>query len=73
MPSTDSFLGIYLLPSFSITRALGGLFYGAYIHRRKGREGNIIVLASGLVLGESIASLVNVALTALRAPELGSK
>jgi len=56
-----------------MTRALGGVFYWAHTHRRKGREGNIIVLASGLVLGESVASLVNVAFTALRASELGGK
>ncbi len=73
MPSTDSSPGVYLMPSFSMTRALGGVFYWAYTHRRKGREGNIIVLASGLVLGESVASLVNVAFTALRASELGGK
>ncbi len=62
---TNSSPGIYLLQSFSITRALGGLFYLALTHRRGGIRGGIIVLASGLVLGESVASLVNVAFTAL--------
>lgn len=60
--------GIYNLPSFTITRALGGLFYK---RRNKGREGNIMVLASGLVLGEAIASLATLALTAAHAPQLG--
>ncbi|KAF2240748.1 OPT superfamily oligopeptide transporter [Trematosphaeria pertusa] len=71
IPSGVSFaIGIYLLPSFSITRALGGLFYSAYTQRRKDREGNLIILASGLVLGESIASLVNLGLSALNVPKL---
>lgn len=63
--------GIYNLPSFTITRALGGLFFAAYKRRNKGREGNIMVLASGLVLGETIASLATLALTAAHAPQLG--
>lgn len=52
-------------------RALGGLFFVVYKRRNKGREGNIMVLASGLVLGESIASLASLALTAAHAPQLG--
>ena len=31
------------------------------------------ILASGLVLGESLASLLSLALTALRTPQLGGK
>jgi uncharacterized oligopeptide transporter (OPT) family protein len=61
------------MPSFTITRALGGLFFWAHKRRNEGREGNIMVLASGLVLGESIASLVTLALTAAHAPQLGDQ
>lgn len=60
-------------PSFSITRAFGGLFYMTYKYHKKGREGNVIILASGLVLGESVASLVNVAFTGLRGRDVGAK
>ena len=66
-------LGIYNTPSFTITRAVGGIFYWAYKRRRGGLESNIIVVASGLILGESVASLTSLALTAMRAPQLGGK
>lgn len=44
----------------------------AYKQRNKGREGNIMVHASGLMLGEAIASLATLAQTAAHAPQLGS-
>ena len=69
--SIDTSLGIYNLPSFTIARAIGGIFYWLYCRHKKGQEGNIIVLASGLVLGESVASLVNLALKAMHSPQLG--
>lgn len=53
-------------------RALRGLVFWAYERHRRGTKGHIIVLASGLVLGESVASLVGLALTAMRAPQLGN-
>jgi uncharacterized oligopeptide transporter (OPT) family protein len=69
--SINASLGIYNMPSFTIARAIGGVFYWVYCRRNKGQEGNIIVLASGLVLGESVASLVNLALKAMHSPQLG--
>ena len=70
---TKAMLGVYISPSFSTTRALRGLYYQASNYRRKARDCNAIVFASGLVLGESLASLLNVVLTALRAPKLRPK
>lgn len=61
------------MPFFTITRALGGLIFWAYKRHNKGREGTIMILASGLVLGESVASLVTLALTAAHVPQLGGK
>ncbi|KAM7205140.1 OPT superfamily oligopeptide transporter [Naviculisporaceae sp. PSN 640] len=55
-------IGIYLLPSFSIIRALGGLLSAAYLHLTKDHRGSTVVFASGLVLGESLSSLVTVLL-----------
>lgn len=60
------------MPSFPLARAAGGVFVWAVKRHQKGREGNIIILASGLVLGESVASLVKLALAAVNAPQLGS-
>lgn len=66
-----SCLGIYLLPSFIIPRALGGVFYWFYTRKANAKKDKIIMVASGMILGESIASLVSVALTAAGAPRLG--
>ncbi|KAK0665241.1 putative oligopeptide transporter [Cercophora samala] len=67
IPTGVSFaIGIYNTPSFTITRIMGGLFYWAYAkyRRGKGKENNdILVLASGLVLGESVAGLTGIAST----------
>ena len=64
--------GIYNTPSFTITRAVGGIFYWVYKRRCGGRGSNILVLASGLVLGESVASLTSLVVTAMRGPQLGA-
>ncbi|PGH19535.1 hypothetical protein AJ80_03870 [Polytolypa hystricis UAMH7299] len=72
IPSGVSFaLGIYNVPSVTITRTLGGILFWVHKQRSGGRDGSIMILASGLVLGESIASLVTLALTAAHAPKLG--
>lgn len=59
--------------SFTLARAAGEVFFWAYKRRNKGREGNIIILANELVLGESIASLISLALTVLQAPKFGGR
>ncbi|KAK0645770.1 OPT oligopeptide transporter protein-domain-containing protein [Cercophora newfieldiana] len=72
IPTGVSFaIGMYNTPSFTITRAVGGLFCWAYKRSRNGCEDSIMVLASGLVLGESVASLTGLALLAMHAPQLG--
>ncbi|KAH8719521.1 OPT oligopeptide transporter protein-domain-containing protein [Phaeosphaeriaceae sp. PMI808] len=55
VPSGVSFaMGIYLMPSFSITRAIDG------------HADNIILLASGLVIGEAVTGFLSVVLATLR-------
>ena len=61
--ASDMQLGIYNTPSFTITRALGGLIYWLYKKRNGGNAGDIALLASGLVLGESVASLAILAVS----------
>jgi uncharacterized oligopeptide transporter (OPT) family protein len=61
------------MPSYTLARVAGGIFVWVFKKRNNGREGNIIILASGMILGESIASLVSLVLTAAQAPKLGSK
>ncbi|KAK4202791.1 putative oligopeptide transporter [Triangularia verruculosa] len=61
IPTGVSFaIGIYNTPSFTITRIMGGVYYWAYtrLRQKKGRENDdILVFASGLVVGEPVASL----------------
>ncbi|KAI1819344.1 OPT superfamily oligopeptide transporter [Xylaria intraflava] len=65
IPSGVSFaIGIYNTPSFTITRAIGGLLYHIYKKRNKG-EGDIIVFSSGLILGESVTNIAILCLTTL--------
>ncbi|KAK4674859.1 OPT superfamily [Podospora pseudopauciseta] len=67
IPTGVSFaIGIYNTPSFTITRIMGAVFYWACANfgREKGRKNNdLLVLASGLVLGESVASLTGLVST----------
>jgi OPT family oligopeptide transporter len=54
-------VGMYNVPSFTIARTIGGLFDLWW--RKQGKDGtNIIILASGLILGEGVFSIVNLVL-----------
>jgi OPT family oligopeptide transporter len=62
--------GMYNTPSFTLARTIGGLI-SLWWRRWKGRsETPIIVLASGLILGEGLFSIVNLALASLKVPHL---
>ncbi len=61
---------MYNVPSFTMARTIGGLV-SWYWCRYKGRqETPVIVLASGLILGEGVFSIVNLALASVRVPHL---
>jgi uncharacterized oligopeptide transporter (OPT) family protein len=63
-------LGMYNTPSFTLARTMGGLI-SLWWRRWKGRsETPIIVLASGLILGEGLFSIVNLLLASLKVPHL---
>jgi OPT family oligopeptide transporter len=63
-------LGMYNTPSFTLARTIGGLI-SLWWRRWKGRsETPIIVLASGLILGEGLFSIVNLLLASLHVPHL---
>jgi uncharacterized oligopeptide transporter (OPT) family protein len=70
---TDDLLGIYLLPSFTLSRTLGGIFTWIWIRRVPSKKSYIELIGSGLILGETIASLGDLALTAINAPQIGPK
>ncbi|KAF3928516.1 hypothetical protein ABW21_db0200912 [Orbilia brochopaga] len=57
-------IGMYNTPSFTLARVLGGLAEGWW-RRRRGKAGEtaLILVASGAIIGEGLASLVNLGLT----------
>lgn len=62
--------GMYNTPSFTLARTIGGLI-SLWWRRWKGRtETPIIVLASGLILGEGLFSIMNLLLASLNVPHL---
>ena len=63
-------VGMYTTPSFSIPRAIGGFLSRWYMWRYKTGENTIIVVSSGLILGEGIVSMVNLGLASARVPHL---
>ena len=63
-------IGMYNPPSFTLARAIGGLFSLWWTHYRRLDETKITVLASGLVLGEGIISIVNLMLAFVDVPHL---
>ncbi|XP_014561033.1 hypothetical protein COCVIDRAFT_34064 [Bipolaris victoriae FI3] len=63
-------VGMYNTPSFTLARTVGGLI-SLWWRRWKGRsETPIIVLASGLILGEGLLSIMNLLLASLNVPHL---
>ncbi|KAF2175358.1 oligopeptide transporter-like protein [Zopfia rhizophila CBS 207.26] len=71
IPGGVSFaIGIYNLPSFTIARVIGaGIAW--YHSTRLGKEKEVLVmLACGLILGEGLLSIVNLALSAAKVPHL---
>ncbi|USP81413.1 hypothetical protein yc1106_08687 [Curvularia clavata] len=63
-------VGMYNTPSFTLARTIGGLI-SLWWRRWKGRsETPIVVLASGLILGEGLFSIVNLLLASLKVPHL---
>src|SRR4051812_14612647 len=63
-------VGMYNVPSFTLARAVGGfvnLYWRVYKHNS---ETTIVVLASGLILGEGVVSILNLALASAKVPHL---
>ncbi|KAH8684715.1 oligopeptide transporter-like protein [Tricladium varicosporioides] len=63
-------VGMYNVPSFTLARAIGGFINYYWKSYRKREETPIVVLASGLILGEGVVSIVNLALASAGIPHL---
>ncbi|MCJ1335081.1 hypothetical protein MMC09_000347 [Bachmanniomyces sp. S44760] len=63
-------IGMYNVPSFTLARTIGGLITWYWRFYRHREEAPLIVLASGLILGEGVASILNLLLANFNVPHL---
>ncbi|KIW07672.1 uncharacterized protein PV09_01612 [Verruconis gallopava] len=63
-------VGMYNTPSFTLARAIGGIIQLYWTKYMKRNETPIIVLASGLILGEGLFSIVNLLLASAHVSHL---
>lgn len=63
-------VGMYNVPSFTLARAIGGLmawYWKTYLGRQ---ETPLVVVASGLVLGEGVVSILSLGMASMGVPHL---
>ncbi|KAF2185531.1 OPT superfamily oligopeptide transporter [Zopfia rhizophila CBS 207.26] len=58
-------IGIYATPSFSLPRAVGGLLNWMYLRRHPEGKTTVYIVASGLIVGEGVMSIVSLFLRSL--------
>ena len=63
-------VGMYNTPSFTLARTVGGIINWYWCSYRREEETPVVVLASGLILGEGLVSIVNLLLASLKVPHL---
>ncbi|KAL6715166.1 OPT superfamily [Lecanora helva] len=63
-------VGMYNVPSFTLARTMGGLINWYWRIYKQREDTPVIVLASGLILGEGLISIVNLGLASLKVPHL---
>jgi OPT family oligopeptide transporter len=63
-------VGMYNTPSFTLARTVGGIISLWWMQWLGRGETKVIVLASGLILGEGVVSILNLILASLAVPHL---
>ncbi|KAJ9610408.1 OPT super [Cladophialophora chaetospira] len=63
-------VGMYNTPSFTLARTAGGVISLWWIQWKGRGETRVVVLASGLILGEGVVSILNLILASLSVPHL---
>ncbi|KAI9746171.1 MAG: hypothetical protein M1818_000852 [Claussenomyces sp. TS43310] len=63
-------IGMYNVPSFTLARSIGGILNWYWLQHLGREETPIVILASGLVLGEGVVSIVNLLMASLKIPHL---
>jgi len=61
---------MYNVPSFTLARAIGGFANYYWLSIRRGHDTPLVILASGLVLGEGVVSIVNLLLASANVPHI---
>ena len=61
---------MYNVPSFTLARTIGGLLNWYWRIYRRREDTPVIVLASGLILGEGVVSILNLLLASMHVPHL---
>lgn len=61
---------MYNVPSFTLARTVGGIVNWYWRIYRQQEDTPVIVLASGLILGEGLVSIINLLLASLEVPHL---
>jgi OPT family oligopeptide transporter len=61
-------IGIYTTPSFTLARVIGGFLNYWYLRRYPTNGTDVTLLASGLVIGEGLTSIINLVLARLHIP-----
>jgi OPT family oligopeptide transporter len=63
-------VGMYNTPSFTLARTAGGIISLWWINWKRRGETTVVVLASGLILGEGVVSILNLILASMGVPHL---
>lgn len=63
-------VGMYNPPSFTLTRAIGGALSWYWNVYRLKDESVLVILASGLILGEGVLSILNLILASVKVPHM---
>ena len=63
-------VGMYNTPSFTLARTVGGVVTLWWVQWKGRNETRVIVLASGLILGEGVVSILNLIMASMRVPHL---
>ena len=63
-------VGMYNVPSFTLARAVGGIIHWYWCSYHGHDDTPVIVLASGLILGEGVVSILNLGLASFGVPHL---
>jgi uncharacterized oligopeptide transporter (OPT) family protein len=61
---------MYNVPSFTLARSIGGILNWYWRSYLKREETPIVVLASGLILGEGVVSILNLLMASVHVPHL---